>query len=134
VRPADQNRRRGSHPGADCGPSGSGLTFAAIWPARIDQRSQSGTRLTHRRCRSALGVSNPPRPPPTPWTRPDLIFFNGFGWILPRTAVSTLITTAPGRVTPAPWVNVLANPQFGTVLSEKRRRLHLGRETRANSV
>ena len=29
-----------------------------------------------------------------------------------------VITTAPGQVTPAPWVNVLANPQFGTVLSE----------------
>ncbi len=29
-----------------------------------------------------------------------------------------IITTAPGRVTPAPWVNVLANPHFGTVISE----------------
>ena len=29
-----------------------------------------------------------------------------------------VITTAPGQVTPAPWVNVLANAQFGTVISE----------------
>jgi cyclic beta-1,2-glucan synthetase len=29
-----------------------------------------------------------------------------------------VIRLAPGQSTPAPWVNVLANPQFGTVLSE----------------
>ncbi|RPH98457.1 MAG: cyclic beta 1-2 glucan synthetase [Lysobacterales bacterium] len=28
-----------------------------------------------------------------------------------------VITTAPGQTTPAPWVNVLANPHFGTVVS-----------------
>ena len=29
-----------------------------------------------------------------------------------------VITLSPGQVTPAPWVNVLANPSFGTVVSE----------------
>ncbi len=29
-----------------------------------------------------------------------------------------VIALAPGQTTPAPWVNVLANPQFGTVVSE----------------
>ncbi|MDO8176984.1 MAG: glucoamylase family protein [Undibacterium sp.] len=29
-----------------------------------------------------------------------------------------VITTSSQQVTPAPWVNVLANPQFGTVISE----------------
>src|SRR5204863_2917765 len=29
-----------------------------------------------------------------------------------------VITTAEGQATPAPWVNVLANPHFGTVVSE----------------
>ena len=29
-----------------------------------------------------------------------------------------VITLAPGRTTPAPWVNVLANPHFGSVISE----------------
>jgi cyclic beta-1,2-glucan synthetase len=29
-----------------------------------------------------------------------------------------VISTARGQVTPAPWVNVLANPNFGTVVSE----------------
>src|SRR6185295_13168075 len=50
-------------------------------------------------------------------TRPDLIFFNGFGGFTPD-GREYVITTAPGHVTPAPWVNVLANPFFGTVVSE----------------
>ncbi|EIL90966.1 glucoamylase family protein [Rhodanobacter sp. 115] len=29
-----------------------------------------------------------------------------------------VVTLAPGQATPAPWVNVLANAQFGTVISE----------------
>ncbi|OIP32557.1 MAG: cyclic beta 1-2 glucan synthetase [Deltaproteobacteria bacterium CG2_30_66_27] len=47
----------------------------------------------------------------------DLIFFNGLGGFTPD-GREYVITTARGRVTPAPWVNVLANPNFGTVLSE----------------
>lgn len=29
-----------------------------------------------------------------------------------------VIALAPGQMTPAPWVNVLANPEFGTIVSE----------------
>ncbi|MBF8259549.1 MAG: putative protein NdvB, partial [Actinobacteria bacterium] len=49
--------------------------------------------------------------------RRDLIFFNGLGGFTPD-GREYVITTAHGQVTPAPWVNVLANPNFGTVLSE----------------
>ena len=49
--------------------------------------------------------------------RTDLILGNGFGGFTPD-GREYVITTRPGQVTPAPWVNVLANPQFGTVLSE----------------
>ncbi|MCX5903468.1 MAG: cyclic beta 1-2 glucan synthetase, partial [Proteobacteria bacterium] len=49
--------------------------------------------------------------------RPDLIFFNGLGGFTPD-GREYVITTAPGQLTPAPWVNVLANPLFGTVISE----------------
>jgi cyclic beta-1,2-glucan synthetase len=31
---------------------------------------------------------------------------------------NTSSTLTPGQVTPAPWVNVLANPSFGTIISE----------------
>ena len=52
---------------------------------------------------------------PTP--RQDLAFFNGLGGFTPD-GREYVITTARGQVTPTPWVNVLANPQFGTVISE----------------
>ena len=49
--------------------------------------------------------------------RIDLMFFNGLGGFTPD-GREYVITTARGQVTPAPWVNVLANPYFGTVISE----------------
>jgi cellobiose phosphorylase len=49
--------------------------------------------------------------------RQDLIFFNGLGGFTPD-GREYVISTAQGQMTPAPWVNVLANPQFGTVISE----------------
>jgi len=47
----------------------------------------------------------------------DLILFNGLGGFTPD-GREYVITLAPGEVTPAPWVNVLANPHFGTIVSE----------------
>jgi cellobiose phosphorylase len=47
----------------------------------------------------------------------DLIFPNGFGGFT-RDGHEYVITLQPGQMTPAPWVNVLANPYFGTVISE----------------
>jgi len=49
--------------------------------------------------------------------RSDLIFFNGLGGFTPD-GREYVISTAQGQMTPAPWVNVLANPHFGTVISE----------------
>ena len=49
--------------------------------------------------------------------RHDLTFFNGLGGFTPD-GREYVITTAHGQVTPAPWVNVLANPHFGSVISE----------------
>ena len=55
---------------------------------------------------------------PSPAELPrDLIFFNGLGGFTPD-GRKYVITTAPGKATPAPWANVLANPHFGTVTSE----------------
>ncbi len=57
--------------------------------------------------------------PPTNAKLPsrDLIFFNGLGGFT-ADGREYVITTAEGQATPAPWVNVLANPHFGTVVSE----------------
>jgi cyclic beta-1,2-glucan glucanotransferase len=49
--------------------------------------------------------------------RRDLLFFNGLGGFTPD-GREYIITTTRGQVTPAPWVNVIANPHFGTVISE----------------
>ncbi|MFZ7125632.1 MAG: GH36-type glycosyl hydrolase domain-containing protein [Desulfobacterales bacterium] len=49
--------------------------------------------------------------------RHDLMFFNGLGGFSPD-GREYVTTTAQGQVTPAPWVNVLANPHFGSVVSE----------------
>ena len=60
------------------------------------------------------------RPEPEPSAalpRHDLTFFNGLGGFT-SDGREYVITTTHGQVTPAPWVNVLANPNFGTVISE----------------
>jgi cyclic beta-1,2-glucan synthetase len=49
--------------------------------------------------------------------RPELEFFNGLGGFADggREYVTTL---GPGQATPAPWLNVIANPSFGFQVSE----------------
>ncbi|MHB8716795.1 MAG: GH36-type glycosyl hydrolase domain-containing protein, partial [Sulfuricaulis sp.] len=49
--------------------------------------------------------------------RQDLDLFNGLGGFT-RDGREYVIQTMDRQVTPAPWVNVLANPNFGTVISE----------------
>ncbi|HTH94879.1 MAG TPA: glucoamylase family protein [Rhodocyclaceae bacterium] len=59
-----------------------------------------------------------PIPATGPYRRPDeLLFFNGLGGFKPS-GEEYVITLDPGQHTPAPWVNVIANPTFGTVVSE----------------
>ena len=50
-------------------------------------------------------------------TGPDLIFFNGLGGFT-KDGREYIIRVAPGQATPAPWSNVISNPNFGTVISE----------------
>ncbi|MBS0262857.1 MAG: cyclic beta 1-2 glucan synthetase, partial [Planctomycetes bacterium] len=60
----------------------------------------------------------PPEPaPPVPVPQRNLTFFNGLGGFSPdgREYITIL---PPGAATPAPWVNVIANPYFGSVISE----------------
>jgi len=53
-----------------------------------------------------------PQPP-----RPALERDNGYGGIDPSTG-EYVIVLEKGDVTPAPWVNVIASPEFGTMVSE----------------
>ena len=54
----------------------------------------------------------PPEPPPR-----SLLLGNGIGGFSPD-GTEYVITLRQGDATPTPWVNVLANPNFGTVVSE----------------
>jgi cyclic beta-1,2-glucan synthetase len=47
----------------------------------------------------------------------ELLFHNGLGGFTPD-GREYVVTLGPERATPAPWVNVIANPYFGTVVSE----------------
>jgi len=49
--------------------------------------------------------------------RMDLLFFNGLGGFT-GDGKEYVITTSPAHKTPAPWINVLANPGFGSIISE----------------
>jgi cellobiose phosphorylase len=57
------------------------------------------------------------RDTPEPLLQRDLIFHNGLGGFT-RDGREYVIALSADQVTPAPWVNVLANPFFGTVVSE----------------
>ena len=52
-----------------------------------------------------------------PCPQAGLLFANGLGGFTPD-GREYVITVSAGRMTPLPWVNVLANPQFGTLVSE----------------
>jgi cellobiose phosphorylase len=54
---------------------------------------------------------------PVESTGKDLIFFNGLGGFT-KDGREYIIRLAPGEVTPVPWSNVIANHNFGTVISE----------------
>lgn len=60
---------------------------------------------------------NPKQDETKPAKRPDLVYFNGVGGFT-ADGREYVITTSCASATPAPWVNVLANRHFGTVVSE----------------
>ncbi|MBL8423959.1 MAG: cyclic beta 1-2 glucan synthetase [Candidatus Accumulibacter phosphatis] len=100
------------------------ILFQSVARAVItDTRGTLAEQLDHRGPREP----RPPRFHPRSTHRPEvaaaalptqqLILFNGIGGFA-RDGREYVIALAPDQVTPAPWVNVLANPYFGTVISE----------------
>jgi cyclic beta-1,2-glucan synthetase len=71
---------------------------------RLEESTPSVPRSTRRAAANDV--------PPPALTRPDLEFFNGLGGfaIAGREYVTIL---GEGEWTPAPWINVIANPSFG---------------------
>jgi cellobiose phosphorylase len=93
--------------------------------ARIVLDDENGTLAEQLERRSVLeppvAAFAPTRPGWTDIPRPlpprELIFRNGLGGFT-RDGHEYVITLGKGQMTPAPWVNILANPTFGTVVSE----------------
>jgi cyclic beta-1,2-glucan synthetase len=94
--------------------------------ARVVLLDEAGTLMEQVERRGRAELSIPPfkpvrrRPEPpvaTEVPQRDLTFFNGLGGFSAdgREYITIL---GPGQTTPAPWVNVIANAQFGTVISE----------------
>ncbi|MBC8073262.1 MAG: cyclic beta 1-2 glucan synthetase, partial [Deltaproteobacteria bacterium] len=70
------------------------------------------------RRRPAPGASTlGPLPPRPTFERPDLTAWNGMGGFT-GDGREYVITTQRGAPTPAPWSNVMANPWFGTVVTD----------------
>ncbi|MBV8781489.1 MAG: cyclic beta 1-2 glucan synthetase, partial [Phycisphaerae bacterium] len=100
--------------------------------ARVVLQDEAGTfaEQVERRGRGDLSIPalKPPKRRPSDATaiepvpsakvaERDLAFFNGVGGFS-RDGREYIITVNPGQTTPAPWSNVIANPYFGTVISE----------------
>jgi cyclic beta-1,2-glucan synthetase len=60
----------------------------------------------------------PIRPGAGPTPTRDLVFHNGLGGFT-RDGREYVITLQAGQTTPMPWVNIIANPHFGTLISER---------------
>lgn len=88
-----------------------------------DRRGTLAEQVT-RRCFTEPPVSpfRPTRslrsyPPAKTPVLPKLAFFNGIGGFTPD-GQEYIITISNGQVTPAPWVNIIANPHFGSMIPE----------------
>jgi cyclic beta-1,2-glucan synthetase len=78
---------------------------------RLDRAVESPAKLPVFRPTLESGATSQPRP------RPDLMFDNGTGGFS-ADGREYVITLPAGGSTPAPWCNVLANEQFGCLVSE----------------
>jgi cellobiose phosphorylase len=90
------------------------LDDAGIFAEQVEKRGRAEAYVaplkTARRITPARGGA-------TGVDRQDLEYFNGLGGFT-HDGREYVIVLPAGRMTPAPWVNVLANAQFGTVVSE----------------
>jgi cyclic beta-1,2-glucan synthetase len=89
------------------------LDDAGTLPEQVERRGSSevsilGLKPVRRRLELAAAAEVRHR---------DLAFFNGLGGFS-RDGREYVTVLGPGQSTPSPWVNVIANSQFGTVVSE----------------
>ncbi|MBK9031669.1 MAG: hypothetical protein IPL61_10120 [Myxococcales bacterium] len=95
--------------------SDSGASIAELLDRRV--RAEAATPLLRGGDRRVAPRLQRAPAAAEPVERPDLVGFNGVGGFTPD-GREYVITTSSDARSPAPWVNVLANPWFGTVVSE----------------
>ncbi|MFA6312666.1 MAG: glucoamylase family protein [Sterolibacterium sp.] len=92
-------------------------TLAEQLEQRIPVEPRAARLVPGRRRRFETSADTSPGAASVCMPERDLILFNGLGGFT-RDGREYVVALAPGQTTPAPWVNVLANPYFGTVVSE----------------
>ena len=116
---------------ADTIPEGDRILLQTVARVVISDGDGSLAQQLERRCAKPTSIPPPAAAPSSaretwaPTELPDephladrdLLFCNGAGGFS-ADGCEYVITTTPGQMTPAPWVNVLANPSFGTLVSE----------------
>ncbi|HEU5318837.1 MAG TPA: glucoamylase family protein, partial [Chloroflexota bacterium] len=115
-------RRAGQLP-----PEDVALLLAAARVALVAARGSLEQQLAALDARSAEAAPAPPaalrlgrrvrEEPSAPLPFMELPYFNGYGGFTPD-GREYVIYLGPGVSTPAPWVNVMANPTFGALVSE----------------
>ncbi|MEB0059452.1 GH36-type glycosyl hydrolase domain-containing protein [Variovorax sp. LG9.2] len=88
-----------------------------LLPQQLAQRRPVGDRVSPPDSAVAAAESEGSAEPSPPLAQRDLIFRNGIGGFTPN-GREYVVTVTPNHMTPMPWVNVLANPSFGTLVSE----------------
>jgi len=85
---------------------------------------------------AAVAAAAPRRLPPEPAAAPpvpDLEFFNGLGGFADR-GREYVTVLGNGRTTPAPWINVIANPRFGFQVSAEGAGFVWSENSRENQI
>ena len=82
---------------------------------------------------AAPAASLPAMAPTRPLPRPELEFFNGFGGFA-GDGREYVVPHQPGQPTPAPWINVIANPQFGFQVSAEGAGFTWSRNSQQNQL
>ncbi len=98
--------------------SAASMVLTDLTDDLADQIRETGARTEDSAQRLVPVTRGWPEESPKPAAdRKDLQFYNGIGGLTPDSR-EYVMTIAPDRPTPAPWSNVIANENFGTVVTE----------------
>jgi len=114
------------------------LLFSVARVVLVGQRGSLAVQLD--RNREPAGVAAPRRVPAAPSALPpeiappaDLEYFNGLGGFA-ADGREYLTQLGPGQLTPAPWINVVANPGFGFMVAAEGGGCTWSRNSRENQL